>query len=78
MVIKKSNDKKELLPVINQFIENSSPQGKGWFLVISTPGELIIRKSGQKNLLELEGVGKEIWEATDVENYINKERSAWD
>ena len=30
------------------------------------------------SILELEGLGKEIWEDVDVEQYINDERNSWD
>ncbi len=30
------------------------------------------------SIMELEGLGKEIWEGVDVEKYINDERNSWD
>ena len=30
------------------------------------------------SILELEGLGKEIWEGVDVQEYINRERDSWD
>ena len=38
-------------------------------------------KSGTKtkhNLNELRGLGKEIWQDLDIDNYINNERAQWD
>ena len=32
----------------------------------------------QHSLLELEGLGKEIWEGIDVEKYIEEERNSWE
>ena len=32
----------------------------------------------QHSILELEGLGKEIWEGVDVEKYIEEERASWD
>jgi hypothetical protein len=29
------------------------------------------------SILELEGLGKEVWEGVDVEEYIKKERDSW-
>jgi hypothetical protein len=29
------------------------------------------------SILELEGLGKEIWEGVDVDAYINQERDSW-
>jgi hypothetical protein len=30
------------------------------------------------SILELEGLGKEIWEGVDVQAYIDRERDSWD
>ena len=32
----------------------------------------------QHSIMELEGLGKEIWEGIDVEKYIEEERNSWD
>ncbi|GHO53367.1 hypothetical protein [Ktedonobacter robiniae] len=32
----------------------------------------------QHSILELEGLGKEIWQGVDVEDYIRQERDSWD
>jgi hypothetical protein len=32
----------------------------------------------QHSILELEGLGKEIWQGINVEDYINEERDSWD
>jgi hypothetical protein len=44
--------------------------------------ELISRLSSElaeprRSLLELEGLGEEIWQGVDVEEYLRKERSSW-
>ena len=31
----------------------------------------------QHSILELKGLGKEVWEGVDVEEYIRKERGSW-
>lgn len=31
----------------------------------------------QHSILELEGLGKEIWQGINVEDYINEERDSW-
>lgn len=37
------------------------------------------RKIGTKHsILELDGLGKEIWEGIDPDEYVAKERDAWD
>lgn len=37
-----------------------------------------VRVGPQHSLLELEGLGKEIWEGIDVEKYIEEERNSWE
>ena len=44
--------------------------------------ELISRWSGELNrqprsLLELEGLGQDVWEGVDVDEYLRRERSSW-
>jgi hypothetical protein len=31
----------------------------------------------QRSILELQGVGKEIWRGADAQEYIDQERAAW-
>ena len=45
--------------------------------------DLVSGLSGQLNiqarsLLELEGLGEEVWKDVDVEEYLRQERSSWD
>jgi hypothetical protein len=30
------------------------------------------------SIIELEGLGKEVWSGVDVEKYIDEERNSWD
>jgi len=45
--------------------------------------ELVGRLSGEldrrprRSLLELEGLGKGVWEAVDADEYLRRERSSW-
>ncbi|MGD2247066.1 MAG: hypothetical protein PVF58_01580 [Candidatus Methanofastidiosia archaeon] len=41
---------------------------------------IIIKSKVKKNrsILELEGLGKEIWESIDAQEYVNRERDSWD
>ena len=32
---------------------------------------------GQRSILELSGLGKEIWQDIDVDEYLRQERQAW-
>ncbi|MGD0629794.1 MAG: hypothetical protein ABR987_10590 [Terracidiphilus sp.] len=32
----------------------------------------------QHSIMELRGLGKEIWEGIDAQEYINNERASWD
>jgi len=41
----------------------------------------MLKKSDAKkncDISELKGLGKDIWKAHDVDDYINKERDSWD
>jgi hypothetical protein len=37
-----------------------------------------IGKSEQRSILELEGLGAEIWQGADVQEYVDQERASWD
>jgi hypothetical protein len=44
--------------------------------------ELTTRLSGQlssqsRSLMELEGLGKEVWDGVDVDEYLRRERGSW-
>ena len=34
--------------------------------------------TGKRNILELEGVGAEIWKGIDAQEYVNQRRHEWD
>jgi hypothetical protein len=36
------------------------------------------QKPRRRSLMELEGLGKEIWAGVDVESYVNELRDEWD
>lgn len=45
--------------------------------------EVASRLSGEVNrpprsLLELEGLGQDVWQGVDVDDYLRRERSSWD
>jgi hypothetical protein len=37
-----------------------------------------IRPPRRRSILELQGLGKEIWSSIDVQQYIDQERASWD
>ena len=45
--------------------------------------ELVGRLSGdmerqsQRSLLDLQGLGKDVWQGVDVDEYLRRERSSW-
>jgi hypothetical protein len=45
--------------------------------LIKNPGHEEGMRTGH-SLLELKGLGKEIWKGIDVPGYINSERNAWE
>lgn len=36
------------------------------------------RKGKKRSIMELEGLGKEIWAGIDAQEYVNRERDSWD
>jgi predicted DNA-binding antitoxin AbrB/MazE fold protein len=36
------------------------------------------RKTGKYSMRDLVGLGKEIWEGVDAQEYVRKERASWD
>lgn len=51
-------------------------------LIALTAGELSPPESQgppkERSLLELEGLGEEIWEGIDAQEYVNRMRDEWD
>jgi len=37
-----------------------------------------VTRSKKHSIMELKGLGKEIWEGVDVEKYIDEERNSWE
>jgi hypothetical protein len=35
------------------------------------------RKTKKRSIMELEGLGKEIWAGIDAQEYVNRERDSW-
>jgi hypothetical protein len=34
-------------------------------------------KKGKRSIMELQGLGKELWRAIDVDEYLKRERDSW-
>ena len=41
---------------------------------VSPPG----KKTGKYSIMDLAGVGKEIWEGIDAQEYVREERRSWE
>jgi len=39
---------------------------------------LTLKKTSKHKLMDLSGVGAELWRKVDVDGYLNKERDSWD
>jgi dihydroneopterin aldolase len=66
------------LEVLNQ-VQQFSAEEK--FRLLEDLMELLKRQMASKpshSILELEGLGKEIWEGIDVDQYLEEERNSWD
>ncbi len=49
-------------------------------LLLETLTALVTREesaSPRRSLLELRGLGKEVWEGMDAQEYVNRERTSW-
>lgn len=46
--------------------------------LISVLVDRLTEKPKKHSLLELEGLGKEIWEGVDAQEYVNQLRDEWD
>jgi hypothetical protein len=40
--------------------------------------ETLGEKKGKHSIMELEGLGADIWEGIDAQEYVRKERESWD
>ncbi len=63
---------------IRSQLETLSPQEQ--LLLLEDLAVLIrcgISQDKKSSLLELEGLGEEIWTQVDVEDYLNQERASW-
>ncbi|CAG0970748.1 MAG: hypothetical protein IAE83_14370 [Anaerolinea sp.] len=47
-------------------------------LMVDTLTEPEQNMQGKHNLRELRGLGKEIWEGIDAQDYVNQQRDEWD
>jgi hypothetical protein len=47
--------------------------------IISTKLKKVLKQKKTKHsIMELEGLGSEIWKGIDAQQYVNKERESWD
>jgi hypothetical protein len=65
----------ELLAQIRALGPNEQRQ-----LIVEMQGMLVSnkRRTSIPRILDLSGLGKEIWEGVDVDEYLNRERDSWD
>ena len=69
-----------LLELLSQWITNQKKLDSAWLVEITkTESEFIIKRSVERRQLsELNGLGKELWQKVDVEKYLNEERDSWE
>jgi hypothetical protein len=69
-----------LLELLSQWITNQKKLDSAWLVEITkTESEFIIKRSVERRQLsELKGLGKELWQKVDVEKYLNEERDSWE
>lgn len=70
----------KLRGLLNRWIANQVKLNPAWLIEIAeTEHELVIKKNAKKRQLsELKGLGKELWQEADIEKYLNEERNSWE
>ncbi len=46
--------------------------------LLASIGTEVNPEGSQRSILELKGLGREIWQDIDVDKYIQEERASWD
>ena len=71
---------RELQQLLNRWIQTQEKLDPVLLVeVIETESEFTIKKNIKKRQLsELKGLGKELWQKVDVEKYLNEERNSWE
>jgi hypothetical protein len=62
----------ELIATVDQLLRATVPMGVTTSLVLSGQDRPV------SNLLQLKGLGKEIWHGEDAQAYVNRLRQEWD
>jgi hypothetical protein len=62
----------EVIATVNELLRVTSPMGLTTSLVLSG------LEQPRSNLLQLKGLGKEIWHGEDAQAYVNRLRQEWD
>ena len=50
---------------------------ESWIESLKTGDQLNSNRSGKRSVLELRGLGKDLWRDVDVAEYLNRERDSW-
>lgn len=69
---------REYLQHILQQVENLTPDEQ--LRLLEELASIVRRRITQKpkrSIMELEGLGKEIWQGIDAQEYVNQERDSW-
>lgn len=68
--------------IYNQHIKELSPEDRRRLLAIITRDLTRLpdksSKGKTRSLMELEGLGAELWEGVDAQEYVNELRAEWD
>jgi hypothetical protein len=63
---------------IRQQVENLTPDEQ--LRLLEELASLVrcrVMPKPKRSIMELEGLGKEIWQGIDVQEYVNQERGSW-
>jgi len=62
----------EIIEVVNQLLRATAPEG------VTTSVVLSAQERPRPTLMQLKGLGKEIWCGEDAQTYVNRLRQEWD
>jgi hypothetical protein len=69
---------REYLQHILQQVENLTPDEQLRLLEeLASIVRSRITQKPKRSIMELEGLGKEIWQGIDAQEYVNQERDSW-
>lgn len=64
--------------IVNEIIVGAYGLEEQAMRLLGSLGADVVPDTPQRSILELKGLGREIWQNVDVEKHIQEERASWD